>query len=205
MMNTAEYSYRRAWRTVAIGVAIAVAAPGCRAIFGPKGNTTETKRATVRKERDAALEELFAARPGARAKIARAAGYGVFSNLNVHLFMLSNASGYGVVVDNRRKKETFMRMASIGGGVGLGVKDFRAVFIFNDADVLRKFVDFGWQFGGEADAAAKAGDEGVAGNVAVGFDHEVQPIEIYQLTKTGVSLQATVAGTKYWKDDALNK
>ena len=29
--------------------------------------------------------------------------------------------------------------------------------------------------------------------------------EIYQMTDTGVSLQATVAGTKYWKDKDLNK
>jgi hypothetical protein len=29
--------------------------------------------------------------------------------------------------------------------------------------------------------------------------------EIYQMTDTGVALQATVAGTKYWKDKDLNK
>jgi len=29
-------------------------------------------------------------------------------------------------------------------------------------------------------------------------------ITIYQLTESGVSLQATVKGTKYWKDEALN-
>jgi hypothetical protein len=29
-------------------------------------------------------------------------------------------------------------------------------------------------------------------------------ITIYQLTESGLALQATVKGTKYWKDDALN-
>jgi hypothetical protein len=29
--------------------------------------------------------------------------------------------------------------------------------------------------------------------------------EIYQLADTGVALQATVSGTKYWKDKDLNK
>jgi len=29
--------------------------------------------------------------------------------------------------------------------------------------------------------------------------------EIYQMMDTGVALQATVAGTKYWKDTDLNK
>jgi hypothetical protein len=29
-------------------------------------------------------------------------------------------------------------------------------------------------------------------------------IIIYQLTEAGVALQATIAGTKYWKDKELN-
>ena len=32
----------------------------------------------------------------------------------------------------------------------------------------------------------------------------VDGITIYQLTETGVALQATIKGTKYWKDDELN-
>jgi hypothetical protein len=29
-------------------------------------------------------------------------------------------------------------------------------------------------------------------------------ITIYQMTESGLALQATVNGTKYWKDDELN-
>ena len=29
--------------------------------------------------------------------------------------------------------------------------------------------------------------------------------KVYQMTDTGVALQATVAGTKYWKDTKLNE
>jgi hypothetical protein len=29
-------------------------------------------------------------------------------------------------------------------------------------------------------------------------------MEIYTFTESGIALQATVAGTKYWKDDDLN-
>jgi hypothetical protein len=29
-------------------------------------------------------------------------------------------------------------------------------------------------------------------------------MEIYTFTEAGIALQATVAGTKYWKDDELN-
>jgi len=30
-------------------------------------------------------------------------------------------------------------------------------------------------------------------------------IWMYQLTETGLAVEATVEGTKYWKDEALNK
>ncbi|MFO7494317.1 MAG: hypothetical protein R6X05_01630 [Desulfobacterales bacterium] len=39
---------------------------------------------------------------------------------------------------------------------------------------------------------------------AVGGETVFDNITIYQLTESGLALQATVKGTKYWKDGALN-
>ena len=85
-------------------------------------------------------------------------------------------------------------------GLGLGVKDFRAVFIFHDRAVMEKFIGSGWEFGGQADAAAKAGEKGAA----IGGEAVLDGITVYQMTQSGLALQATVKGTKYWKDDELN-
>ena len=75
------------------------------------------------------------------------------------------------------------------------------MFVFTDKAPMDKFINSGWAFGGEADAAAKSGDKGGEASAAA----TVAPgIEVYQITKTGLALQATVAGTKYWKDDELN-
>jgi lipid-binding SYLF domain-containing protein len=38
----------------------------------------------------------------------------------------------------------------------MGVKDFRVVFIFKNKRVLKDFIEKGWEFGGQADAAAKS-------------------------------------------------
>jgi len=65
---------------------------------------------------------------------------------------------------------------------------------------LTKFVNSGWQFGAQADAAAKAGDKGAA----VGGEVVLDGITIYQITESGLALRATVRGTKYWKDDDLS-
>lgn len=175
------------------------------ALFGPKGKSDGEKRATVRKMSDETLTTLYSTHPEAKAKIQKAAGYAVFSNMGVNLFLLSSGNGYGIAVDNSTGKETFMRMAQLGAGFGVGVKDFRAVFIFKTGEVMTKFIEEGWQFGGQADAAAKYDEQGAAASGAASVDTGGTPMEIYQITEAGVALQVTVSGTKYWKDSKLNK
>lgn len=167
------------------------------------GAEADAARAKVRTMRDSVLAELYKARPEAKAKIKKAAGYAVFSNVGVNLVFASFAGGHGVVVKGGTFKdsETFMKMGSAGLGLGLGVKDFRAVFVFTDAAKLEAFVDKGWDFSGQADAAAKSDDKGAA----LAGAHTVIPgVEVYQITKNGLALQATLQGTKYWKDKELN-
>ena len=183
--------------------ALAVAIPASAGFFSAKGDNNEEKREKVRKDRDEILAKLCAAHPDAKAKIEKAAGYGTFNNKNMNLFLLSTGHGYGVVTD-KAGKETFMAMGSLGGGVGLGAKDLSVIFIFKTEDVMKKFVETGWQFGGEASAAAKSGDKGVNAAKEAAADTGANLFEIYQITDTGVALQATVAGTKYWKDKELN-
>jgi hypothetical protein len=87
--------------------------------------------------------------------------------------------------------------------------------VFHDAEVMRRFVEDGWQFGVQADAAAKHGDQGAALAEGGTVDREggggvssgalpIGAIEIYQFTETGIALQAVASGTKYWKDSKLN-
>ena len=153
----------------------------------------------------------------------------------MNLLLLATANGYGVVVDNQAHKETFMRMGSLGGGIGAGVKDVRVIFVFHDAKVMKQFIEEGWQFGGQADAAAKykntgaSAEQNVKGNVSfadgtvsAGSSTDMRAgteksdatsaalatrgaMEVYQFTESGVALQATVSGTKYWKDSKLNQ
>lgn len=180
-----------------------MAMPAVAGPFGAKGSNPDEKRAAVRKDRDQILAKLYAAHPDAKQKIQKAAGYGTFNNKNLNLFLFSSGHGYGMVVD-KEGKETFMSMGSLGGGVGIGAKDLSVVFIFKSADVMGKFIESGWQFGAEADATAKAGDKGAAASKEAAADTGANVFEIYQLTDTGAALQATVAGTKYWKDKDLN-
>ena len=107
----------------------------------------------------------------------------------------------GIVVDENGK-ETFMKMVSAGAGLGVGVKDYRVVFVFDNDKAFTQFLDSGWSGSAQTDAAAKAGEKGGAFSGAV----EVAPgVWVYQITKNGLALQLTLQGTKYYKDDDLNK
>ena len=167
---------------------------------GSRGDTPEQRQQAIRDMRADVLEQLFRVKPDVRPQLGEAVGYAVFSNANVNVVLASFGSGIGIVRDNRSGQETFMRMGEIGVGFGAGVKDFRAVFIFHDEDSLDDFIQRGWVFGGQADAAAKANDLGAA----VAGEAVLDNITVYQLTQSGLALQATVKGTRYWKDADLN-
>jgi len=95
-----------------------------------------------------------------------------------------------------------MKMISAGAGLRVGVKDYRVVFAFETEKALSSFLDSGWDGSAQADAAAKSGKFGGAYSGAA----SVAPgVWVYQITKKGLALQLTLQGTKYYKDDDLNK
>jgi lipid-binding SYLF domain-containing protein len=166
------------------------------------GDSPDKKREKTRKMADQTLQELYKLQPTAQAAIQKSAGYAVFNNMGTNLLLLSTARGAGMAVDSSTKQETFMKMVSAGGGLGVGVKDYRVIFVFENDKALAQFLDSGWSGSAQADAAAKAGEKGAAYSGAV----EVSPgVWVYEITKNGLALQLTLQGTKYYKDDDLNK
>jgi len=166
------------------------------------GDDNEEKRGKTRKMAAETLQDLYKLEPTSRAAIQKSAGYAVFDNMGVNVLLLSTARGSGIAVNSGTKQETFMKMGSAGVGVGAGVKDYRVVFVFTNDKALSQFLESGWSGSAQADAAAKAGEKGGAYSGA----EEVAPgVWVYQITKNGLALQATLQGTKYYKDDDLNK
>ncbi|HEY6292610.1 MAG TPA: YSC84-related protein [Terriglobia bacterium] len=184
--------------TVAAGLAFAVTLlPGSAAM----GQTPEQKKDGVRKMAAQTLDHLYKLQPASRAAIQKSAGYAVFNNTGVHVLLVSSARGSGMAVNSGTKQETFMKMISAGAGLGLGVKDYSVVFVFETQDALNDFINSGWQGSAQTDAAAKAGKDGDAYSGAV----TVKPgVWVYQITKNGLALQVTLQGTKYYKDSDLN-
>ncbi|MEM6780718.1 MAG: YSC84-related protein [Pseudomonadota bacterium] len=158
-------------------------------------------RAEIQTMKSKALARLYKEHPSAKGKVESAYGTAVFSSGGVNVIFFSAAYGSGVAHNNMTGKDTYMKMASGGVGLGAGVKDYRLIFVFHTKEAFDRFVTEGWDLSGQADAAAKAGTDGgeisEAGTV-------VRGATIYQLTENGLALQATIQGTKYWADSDLN-
>lgn len=146
------------------------------------------------------LTQLFKQKPYSRKVVEGSKGYGVFSNANINLFVVSAGTGYGVVKNMASQQHTYMNMAEGGVGLGMGVKDYRIVMVFHTQQAMDHFVHNGWTFGGNADAAAVASEKGASIEGEAYFGD----VTVYTFTENGLALQATVKGTKFWIDSQLN-
>ncbi|MGA7291484.1 MAG: YSC84-related protein [Terriglobales bacterium] len=161
----------------------------------------EQKQNDIRDMAHKTLQRLYEAQPKARLAVKGAAGYAVFSNLGVKILVAGSGMGKGIAVNNKTKRETFMKMLELQGGLGMGVKKFSVVFVFDNQKAFNSFVNSGWQFGGQATAAATTGTKGAAMEGAASVSDGVW---MYQLTDKGIALEITLKSTKYFKDDDLN-
>jgi lipid-binding SYLF domain-containing protein len=186
------------FRTITGLVAITLLTAG----FAGAKDSPDKEREKTRKMAAATLKDLYKLQPDSKAAVQKAVGYAVFSNMGTNLFVLSTARGAGIAVASKTNKETFMKMISAGVGLGIGVKDYRVIFVFETDAALAGFINSGWDAGGQADAAAKVKESGGAYSGAA----SVAPgVWAYQITKNGLALQLTLQGTKYSKNDDLNK
>jgi len=193
---------RLRWRPMAVFVILTFGIGiGLSGTALAKDPPKQEQQAEIRNMAKETLTRLYKVQPAAKKVISKSVGYAVFSNFGMKIFLFGSGSGKGLVIDKATKKETFMKMIEGQVGFGIGAKKFRQVWVFKSKKALNSFINSGWEFGGQATAAAKSGSEGgdMAGAISVDVD-----IALYQLTDDGLELALTGKGTKYYKDDDLN-
>jgi lipid-binding SYLF domain-containing protein len=163
----------------------------------------EKERTEIREMAQQTLARLYKAQPSAQAALQKGYGYAVFSNTGIKILFGGSGRGEGVAVNNKTKAETFMKMLEVQAGLGMGVKKYKVIFIFDNQKAFDGFVNSGWDFGGQTSAAAKTSPE--KGGAMQGAASVSDGIWIYQMTDKGLALEITAKGTKYSKDDDLNK
>jgi len=190
----------RLCKAVVLGALFCGLMLGCQS----KPETAEDKssmQADTRTTVTSTLDRLYEVQPKSKDAVAKSAGYAVFNNFGMKIGVAGSGTGKGIAINNKTKQETFMRMAELQAGLGLGVKKFSLVWVFETQEAYDNFINKGWEFGAQANASAQAGDQGgsLAGALAV-----APGVWLYQMTDAGLALELTAKGTKYYKDTGLN-
>ena len=169
--------------------------------FGPQKTVAQQRQDILKKNEDI-LKQLYAAQPKAKELIEKSIGYATFSNFGMKILIAGGGTGSGVVMHKDGAKPVYMNMAEVQAGLGIGIKSFQNIFVFQTQAALNDFVNSGWTFGGQVTAAAKYENNGDAYQDAT----LVAPgVLMYQLTDSGLAAEITGKGTKYYKNTELNK
>lgn len=168
----------------------------------PGDKSIAEQKQEILKKNGEILSRLYAIVPSTKEAIPKAAGYATFSNFGMKILVAGGGSGSGVVIDNQSHKPVYMSMVEVQAGLGMGVKSFEIIFVFQNKAALNSFINSGWSMGGQATASAKYKEAGEAFQGAV----DVAPgVLMYQLTGSGLAAEITAKGTKYYRNSELNK
>lgn len=161
----------------------------------------EDRKQELRQKTAVTLERLYQEQPSAKNAIENSAGYAVFNNTGFKLGIFGSSHGRGMAVNNESGREAFMRMSEFQAGLGLGIKEYALIFVFDNQHAWNSFVDQGWEFGAQATAAA---NDGVNGDSMQGAVSVTSGIWMYQMTTKGLAVELAVKGTRYYKDSDFN-
>lgn len=158
-------------------------------------NPTETRR-EIDKVAASTLSKVLSSNKGAEGLYNQCYGYAVFDSSKAS-FLITTGRGIGVAIRKGDGKRTYMHVATAGVNVGAGVQFYQGLFLFETKDAFNSFVNQGW----EADAAAGA----TLGKGSLEAQAKfINGMAYYQISETGIMLDADLTGTKYWKSAELN-
>lgn len=153
----------------------------------------ESPRETIDRKVDEALNELFAAVPGASELAAQAQGMLVIPKIRKLGFFASGAYGEGALIIGPAKVD-YYSMSAAGIGLTFGAAEFSQALFFMTPQALQDFrVADGWELG--VDAAYVVQKEGAAAGVT--STQINRPIQEVVFGQRGLIADASLAGAKY--------
>ena len=148
-----------------------------------------------------ALNKLYEKYPHAQRVINNCYAWATLSNSGVKVLFVGSSRGRGVAVNNSTGERVYLRMNELSAGVGIGAKEYNLIFIISTRDAWDNFIIGKTRFGASAEASA---DDGVSGGTVEGAEYVAPGVWVFQMTTKGLALEATLKGTKIYKDKKLN-
>ena len=189
-------------RMASLRVVTAIAALFWLSASAAAVDKAEQQRQEIRSVARSAIEHLYEVQPKAREALEGAAGYAVFSNFGLKLFVGGGGSGNGVAFDRTAQSVTYMKMAEIQAGLGFRMKKYQQIWVFENASDLERFINSGWELGAQTTASAALNNQG--GSLFTGAMSVRPGVWLYQFSGDGLALDVTAKGTKYYRNKKLN-
>jgi len=166
-----------------------------------RGNSPAEQRWQIDQLSAGTLNKLYEKYPHARRVIDNCYAYATLSNSGVKILLIGSSHGRGVAVNNYTGERVYLRMKELSAGLGLGAKEYNLIFLINTRDAWENFIAGKTRFGATAEATA---DDGVNGGAIEGAEYVAPGVWAFQMTTKGLALEATLNGTKIYKDKNLN-
>ncbi|MBO4780633.1 MAG: hypothetical protein J5497_08355 [Selenomonadaceae bacterium] len=147
------------------------------------------------------LDKLYEKYPHARNVINNCYAWATLSNSGVKVLFIGSSHGRGVAVNNQTGERVYLRMKELSAGLGLGAKEYNLIFLLNTQDAWENFIAGKTRFAASAEASA---NDGVSGGSIEGAEYVAPGVWVFQMTTKGLALEATLKGTKIYKDKKLN-
>jgi len=147
----------------------------------------------------ATLVQLFSKNEMANELFKASAGYAVFDTRKVIALGVAAGFGRGVAVSKETNARTYMNMGTGGVGLSFGLGGFekQIVIMFEKSAGFESFTTNGYD--ATAEAGAMFGNDKIDEGVKF-----VNGRSIFVLSKKGLKISTSAAGTKYWPDKDLN-
>ncbi len=177
-------------------------------VFAADASKAAKEQAKIEKEKTEinqlstkALSNLYEKIPSAERVITDSYAYATLSNTGIKLGLFGDAHGRGLAVNNATGEKIYLRMKEMGIGIGLGVKEYDLIFVISTDEAWKSFISGDIKFASSAEASAT---DGKAGGGIEGASVAAKGIWVYQITKKGLAVDASIKGTKIYPYKKLN-
>ena len=169
-------------------------------VFAAKASP-EQQRAELNEMSGKVLERMYEKYPTASEAVQDAYAYCTISAASVKWGFFGDDHGRGVAVNNHTGERIYVKMKELSLGINFGAKEYDLLFIIANKKAWDRFISGNIKFGSEASADATDGVNGVS---YAGAETAAEGVQVYQLDKKGLAIEATFKGGQISPYKSLN-
>ena len=166
-----------------------------------KKATPDEKRAKLNEMSGQVLERMYKKYSSAENAVKNAYAYCTISASSIKWGFWGDDHGRGVAVNNDTGEKIYVKLQEVSVGVNFGAKEYDLLFIIADKAAWDRFISGNIKFGSETSADVT---DGVSDVSYAGATSAAKGVQVYQLDKKGLAVEATFKGGKISKYKTLN-